>query len=97
MHVLVSRLHRVMEKKGGGGADRKGVAVVAGEEVVPSHVLVEVWTEMSSEKSSGGVGAHEEAMAAVVEVGKQLEVVGVVLQPLFDGRARPRGPLVHRP
>jgi len=110
VHILVSRLHRVVQDttdntKGNGGAlaggDRsfrreeeseKGRApvVVAGEEVAPGHVLIEVWTEVEAGKT------HTEAIAAIVEVGKQLAVEGVVLQPLPDGKNRLLGMTMQR-
>lgn len=107
VHILVSRLHRVVEDTimsngdahGGGGnsnnfreegAHEQGtaeVAVVAGEEVAPGHMLLEVWTEVPAEKT------HTEAISALLEVGKQLAGEGVVLQPLpaVDLRNRMRG------
>ena len=102
VHILVSRLHRVIDNNqnnrtngvpGGGhvgsstrkeDAAQQGVAV-AGDEVVPGHVLIEVWTEVDPGKT------HTDAIAAILEVGKQLTGVGVVLQPLPDVKNKPRG------
>lgn len=100
VHILVSRLHRVVQEttantKSNGGALAGGGSSlsrrkeerrpgVAGEEVAPGHVLIEVWTEVDDGKT------HTEAIAAIVEVGKQLAVEGVELQPLPDGKNRPR-------
>lgn len=47
-----------------------------GDEVVPGQVLVEAWTAVADP------GAYEEAIAAVVEVGKLLAQEGVALGPL---------------
>jgi hypothetical protein len=104
IHILVSRLHRVVVRQdnngfsnsiNGGGAEggvsstksfskTKAAEAVAGEEVAPGHVLIDVWTEVESGKT------HTEAIAAIVEVGKQLAVQGVVLQPLPEVKFKPR-------
>ncbi len=110
VHILVSRLHRVIENNAANGATNGGRAataaggsslhrtaenggreVTAGEEVAPGHVLVEVWTEVDAGKT------HTDAIAALVEVGKQLAVEGVVLQPLPEKKNQPRGgvPMQH--
>lgn len=90
VHILVSKLHRVVQELGaqGGarsfrGEDERQSVVEAGEEVAPGHVLIEVWTEVDAGKT------HTEAIAVIVEVGKQLAGEGVVLQPLPDENYRP--------
>ncbi len=87
VYILVSKLHRVVIQNNNNSTssreEEEGVAM-AGEEVVPGHVLVEVWTEVESGKT------HTDAIAAIVEVGKQLAVEGVVLQPLPEKSTPPR-------
>lgn len=78
VHILVSTLHRVASSASAG--QNKG-GVLAAEEVVPSHSLIEAWTEVGSR-------THTEAIAALLEVCKLLEQAKVELRPLPTKKAR---------
>ena len=74
VHLFVSKLYHAAVQQ------RPEEAVQPTEEVVPGQVLIECWVEVGSTSSEG----HKEAIAAVVEVGKLMEPLGVVLVPLPD-------------
>lgn len=77
--MLASKLHKVREGPAG--------EAIPGDELVPIKILLDVWVDVGS-------GAHMDAIAAVVDVGKLLGPHGVALQPLPEAKGRPRGPMM---